>query len=387
MKILFVCGSLNEGKDGIGDYLRQFSSSLSKLGLTCYCLSMNDVKDDYDSMQWQNIPADKVSSPLFIRLSKSMNMKSKADFIEKLLLEIKPNVVSFQFVIYWMHSRGWIYEFNRIMAPKFRGYNVHIMWHELWIGQLRTSSILNRIEGSIQRKFIFDFLEIVNPKLHTTTIPFYQALLDFNGIKASILPLFSNFSLERDKNFDFINLIGENKNEIKSIIFVCFGTIFTDFPFQHWLKEAEKWHLKTRRNIVFCSLGKQGRGEATWGNWKEKVSKFDWINLVELGPLTPAQIQQSFALSDVGVCLTPLEGIGKSSSVTVMIENGLTIMGYEFGISPSRLNFKSSFPREILGYSLSVENTWPTTFEKHAPKTTLDIVSNQFVKYLEKFNE
>mgnify|MGYP003474349261 CR=1 FL=1 len=43
MKILFICGSLEPGKDGVGDYTRRFCGELLKMNYEVQILSINDL--------------------------------------------------------------------------------------------------------------------------------------------------------------------------------------------------------------------------------------------------------------------------------------------------------------------------------------------------------
>ncbi|MBY0425346.1 MAG: hypothetical protein K2Q22_06900 [Cytophagales bacterium] len=385
MKILFVCGSLEEGKDGVGDYVRKLSERLASKNIECVSIALNDKETSEFFVNEGSIPEFKTSR--YFKIHKLIPDKKKGFFLHKLIHFYSPDVISIQLVIYGIHRRGWLFSFNRHIAPKIHGHVVHLMWHELWIGQLRTSSLMHRLEGFLQRKFIIDFISIVNPSLHHTSIPFYQALLERIGIKSQILPLFSNFSLERDPDFRLSDAIEEYGLEGEKLICVCFGNIFSDFPFDHWLLEAREWNLSSNRKIIFCSIGKQGGSSVIWDSWVKKTKGLDWIELKALGPKSPKEIQSAFSQSDVGICLTPLEGWGKSGSVAAMIENGLTVIGYEFGISPQNLNFKVPLTQEIICYKLSTINKWPLHFQRHISKSKIESVSTQFIEDLAKLFE
>ena len=42
MKLVFICGSLEPGKDGVGDYVYILARELIDLGHTCLLIALND---------------------------------------------------------------------------------------------------------------------------------------------------------------------------------------------------------------------------------------------------------------------------------------------------------------------------------------------------------
>jgi len=380
MKISFICGSLAPGKDGVGDYVRRLSEKMVELGWKCFCISLNDTEEVIDMPLTNNAGLPRVN---YCRIKESSDIGYKKELLSTALTLFKPDICSLQLVVYSFHPRGWMREFNVSFAPILAKYKTHLMWHELWIGQLSNSTLKEKIEGFWQKKQIFQLLQIIRPRLQHTSVAFYQALLRKQKIDVKLLPLFSNFSLDRAENFDLKEKLNLIPSEPVPLLLVSFGTIYKHFPFEQWLKDAIDWSKHTGRSIILCSIGKTGTSSEIWREWEKYTIAhgIDKIKLHSLGVLSPSEIQSIFASAEAGLSLTPFEAWGKSGAIAAMHESGLPIIIYEFGIST--FDFVPESTNGLINFKINTLNKWPLKFERHIAQNKLPQICEKFIADLE----
>lgn len=380
MRIAFLCSSLEPGRDGVGDYTRRLAEKMLEYGWKVMCISLNDTEDVYDLATTDFEEPARVN---YCRMKRERDVEDKKKLLLTALDFFKPDICSLQLVVYGFHRRGWMRSFNSNFAPILANYKIHLMWHELWIGQLTNSTLKEKIEGHWQKLQLFKTLKIIKPKLQHTSVGFYQMLLKKQKIEVKILPLFSNFSLEKAQNFNIYEKLNLVPKQPAPLLLVSFGTIYSNFPFKQWLADAIEWTKQSGRSIILCSIGKTGSSNKTWKAWEQNIvdEGIESIKLYALGMLLPSEIQSVFTNADVGLSLTPFEGWGKSGSVATMLESGLPVIAYEYGISP--FHFIPETTTGLIAFKNNVSNKWPLNFERHAAHSKLAFVCEQFIADLE----
>ena len=106
MKIVFLCGSLEPGRDGVGDYTRRLAGELLRQGQQVAVIALHDllVNEREDPMGTQQegkllIPTLRLSS----RLSWATRIRQASTFIKT----IDPDWISLQFVPFSFHKKGY----------------------------------------------------------------------------------------------------------------------------------------------------------------------------------------------------------------------------------------------------------------------------------------
>jgi hypothetical protein len=182
MRLLFLCSSLEPGRDGVGDYTRLLAEECVKLGHTCALVALNDrfVSAPEETVETGGLSALRLPSP--------GDWTVAADFRER----FAPDWISLQLVAYGLHPRGMLFQatpgLRRVVGPA----RLHLMFHELWVGNEKHPTLRHRLTGWPQKRSLRRMLETLRPAYVTTTNPFYAALLKSIGVDASILPLFGN---------------------------------------------------------------------------------------------------------------------------------------------------------------------------------------------------
>ena len=97
MKIIFICGSLERGKDGVGDYTRRLASGLIAIGCDVRMLALND-KHLVGFLHEVQLEQDQQITTL--RLGKDLGWKERAVRAKVWVDAFNPSWLSLQYVPY-----------------------------------------------------------------------------------------------------------------------------------------------------------------------------------------------------------------------------------------------------------------------------------------------
>jgi hypothetical protein len=198
MKILFICGTLEDGKDGVGDYTTRLAKEINRLGHEIKIIS---IHDKYLKSFIKNTVIDGNNKISVTRIANHIPAYRFKNLLYKKILTFHPDWVSIQYVPFSFHNKGLPFSTHRVLQTVLKSRKTHIMFHELWVGSYGGVSILNKAIGSVQRLMIHSFVKDLKPAIITTTNEVYKRkLLPF---KALNLPLFGNIPVidkENSKN-------------------------------------------------------------------------------------------------------------------------------------------------------------------------------------------
>ena len=164
MKILFLCGSLEPGKDGVGDYTRRLAGELIRQG----------------------------HEAAIVRIPSMFSAKKRFSLASGFINSFDPEWLSLQFVPYSFNVKGLPFGLAGKLKKIGKGRKWHIMFHELWLQRYTGVSLKIKILSYIQEFIVCRMLVKLNPKLIHTHLPFYQTLIKKRGYDTLALPLFSN---------------------------------------------------------------------------------------------------------------------------------------------------------------------------------------------------
>lgn len=189
MKLLIVCGSLEPGRDGVGDYSRKLKLEFVKQGHQVFLLALNDR---YASTLIQNAAHKEVSE---IRLPASMETRERFIKLQEITEAFAPDWISLQFVGYSFHKRAVVFDLAKQLKHLKIRTNVHIMFHEIWQGESSDSTLKDKVIGFFQKRSAIAVVKALKPKCISTTNGYYQKCLLNAGINTNKIPVFSNMPL------------------------------------------------------------------------------------------------------------------------------------------------------------------------------------------------
>lgn len=335
-KILLICGGLEPALDGVGDYCRQLAAQLTRLGVECAVMALNDRKVDHDI-----VVSTPESTLRYIRIPSGLPSAERYAHAAEFLLEWQPDWVSLQFVAYGFEDRGLPFGDVRALPLLLRGQRVHFMAHELWLGVLAASSAKERLVGTLQRFLVLRLVRRLEPLVIQTSTAYLREALARAGLQATLLPLFGNIPVDvaTDKTRLSRTLLaaGGPDTTIERDAFWIFG-IFGSIP-AHWPVERLLDRLRAiargaKRRVLIVSAGQAGAAASyLFERWRQR---FPDIEFHILGPKSQSEISTFLQSIDFGLSPYPECLLGKSGAAAAMFEHGLPVI-VGWGNSPSAI--------------------------------------------------
>jgi hypothetical protein len=326
MKIIFICGSIEPGRDGVGDYVRRLSEELIRRGMEVKMLALNDrlIDDEFVGEQMLNGMGISVMRLPSVWPDRKRYKHAKA-FIEG----FNPDWVSFQFVLYSFQDRGLPFSLKPFIKMVGRKTKWHIMFHELWLGFSIHSTIKEKMIGFLQRNLIITLTRYIRPNLITTTNSLYGDLLRNNYVHAKMLPLFSNIEVAphdeayTDAVLGKLNISREERHNWR--IIGVFGNIYPDSHLENAIEE--QLHITEPKKIKIAILGFGNLHQSGQAEFKRLEKIFsDRIKFTHLGIQPVNRISNTMQILDYGISCTPAEHIGKSGVFATMRLHGLQVI-------------------------------------------------------------
>ena len=320
MKIIFLCGSLEPGRDGVGDYVRQLAIELQRQGHQTWGIALNDPYITQDLLTTQESSSGNLS---VLRLPAAWAASKRFARAQQLVTIHNPDWLSLQFVPFSFHPKGLPFSLIESLARLSQGRAWHLMVHELWVGMETKAPIKYVWWGRLQRYLIKVLIKRLKPRIIHTQIPLYQAQLRNLGFLSYHLPLFSNITNEK---------LSANTNNLRSeepdcranhfLSFVVFGTIHPGAPIAEFAREAAEYAQRHATSIQLTMIGRCGSEQVLWADsWRATG-----LPVEILGEQPPNRISEVLVHAALGISTTPAYLLGKSGTAAAMREHGLPIL-------------------------------------------------------------
>jgi hypothetical protein len=321
MKILFICGSLEPGKDGVGDYTRRLAGEIINQGHEVALIAMNErclkdvIKQDD---RFKNI----------LRLPAIIPWRAKEEDARNFIDVFKPDFISLQFVIYGWHDKGLPLFLPKMLDRISQGYKLHLMFHELSIGISQGVTIKETLIGFVQRQLVIKpLLKLKNLLLIDTQSSVYQHLLEkWTEKKVNLKPLFGNIPVI-DANALVINkwvdkFLGVNKEEY--MIAGYFGSIYQPCLNKEVFIKLKSCADKKQKKLMICSAG--GISKDRESDFMLLNNEFPMIQFIRLGRLDVNDVSLYLSSLNCGLSGTSYLLIEKSGSAAAMFEHDVNVV-------------------------------------------------------------
>jgi hypothetical protein len=314
VKILFVCGGLEPGRDGVGDYSRRMAGAGRDAGCDAALLSIHDGAITRTVEESAPVSA--------LRLPRSLPWRERHRSAAEFVAAHRPDWVSLQFVAYAFAADGVVFRWVPRLAALLAGRRVHVMFHEIWIGASTEYGPKDRLIGTVQRLAIRRLARRLRPSAVHTSNAAYQRLLAGIGVRAERLPLPGNIPIAPSGSaipgwpaFD----------RAKCWVGGVFGTIHPRWQAEPWLEESASLAAGAGRRLVLVQMGEAGpAGASTWarlaGTYRDRVECH------ALGPREPQEISRLLAQLDFGVATSPWALIEKSGATAAFLDHGVPVL-------------------------------------------------------------
>lgn len=314
MKILFICGSLQPGHDGVGDYTRRLCGEIFKTGHQTQILSLCDNQCSSFYSEKQEINKTQI---VVHRIPLSTSNNQRCIWSLDVLNNFQPDWISLQFVPYSFNPKGlpfWLPSFLKKLKGNYRW---HIMFHELWIGMDLNSTFKSKCIGSLQKGLVLKILKGKERIIINTQTDLYQSKIAALGYNAQILPLFSNIIKNRESNL-------KSKTDELELKFCIFGSIHHGAPVEEFINELKQCLLlsKETRALKFIFIGNCGIAIEEW----KQVLLANNINFEITGFVTDEEISILLSGCQYGISTTPYILSQKSGSLAAMFDHQLAVL-------------------------------------------------------------
>lgn len=316
MKIVFLCGSLEPGRDGVGDYVRRLSAELIGHGHGVAALAINDRHISETFRNENDLYTNGLNT---LRLPAVLDEKERLKVLKNYIEEFNPDWLSLQFVPFSFQSKGLVSGLGKKLKFIGGGRKWHVMFHELWVGMSAESSIKEKVWGGVQRFLIGRMLQTLKPSVINTHTGLYKKYIEGMGMAAEILPLFSNIPVLNAELID--EKIHKNTGAVTGKI-VIFGGIHGGAPVKQLAEEAKLYGNQSGISPELVIIGRSGRETKNWvDEWKASG-----LSVTELGEQSEEKISEILAGATFGIFTTPIALVEKSGSVAAMRDHGVHLL-------------------------------------------------------------
>lgn len=387
MHIAFVTTCLEPGRDGVGDYTRDLAAACIRMGHTCTLLAVNDSRIDAVREQPQAARGIAVET---LRLPASASWPERIEAARAWLARSPADWLSLQFVPYGFHPKGLVAGLGERLAPLLgAARNRQLMFHELWIGAERGTSLKNRLVGWAQRRAVVSFVRRMSPHVIHTSNEAYRSLAADSGMRAELLPLCGSIPIAQSTDPQWLASewlkLGVSAEYVtpreRCWWFGVFGSIHPEWapePLFSYIAEAAE---RAQRRVLISSVGRQGSGAGLWRDLQARYgSRFAFCTFGEREPL---EVSRFLGGLDFGIATTPWQIIGKSATAAAMIDHGLPVI-----VSRDDVQLRLSAPPTLRGEPLlhKMDSTLPQwlagTPARAAPRDGLANLAERFLRDL-----
>ncbi|MBK0368801.1 glycosyltransferase family protein [Flavobacterium agrisoli] len=318
MKILFICGSAEQGKDGVGDYTRRLCGKLIGLGHDAQILSLCDRHAPKFINENQEIEGNKI----FVhRIPKEIDQNRRYNWTQCVLRKFQPDWISLQYVPHSFNPKGLPFWLPSFLKKINRGYYWHVMFHEIWLGIDVESPFKHKFIGKLQQWIAKRIIKNTSSNSINTQNKLYQFFLNEHNINAKILPIYSNIPLKTVE-----------KDAKSHTQFVLFGSIHPQAPFECFIKDLLKIQSVFSKPIKFVFIGNNGVELSTY----KEILKQHQIKYEVYGIQSEEIISNVLFNSDFGISTTPYFQTEKSGVFAAYKEHFLTTISVSRQWTPTR---------------------------------------------------
>ncbi|MEO6722057.1 MAG: hypothetical protein ABIN67_16950 [Ferruginibacter sp.] len=373
MKIIFFCGSLEPGRDGVGDYTRRLAGEMIRKGHQAGIVALNDqyFVNEFDGVQ----ESEDVIIPV-LRLSLALDFLQRLQRAKLWVDKINPEWLSLQFVPFAFHRKGLPFEMYRIISKIGKGRRWHIMVHELWVGMNQEAPLKFVYWGWLQKRLIKSFFEKLRPEVINTQTRLYVKMLAKIGFKAHYLPLFANIPMTSKLPESSDELI--KYTDVEGMIsLVVFGGIHPGAPIKQLAEELKLYSVATGTKIKLKMIGRCGSEQL---RWEQEVRAAGLI--IELfGEQPPERISEVLSNSSFGISTTPAQLIEKSGSVAAMQEHKLPILCVSRSWHPRGISDVELSPG-VIQYKPGVIHSFMAVNVKSSQHKSISYITDKFTANL-----
>jgi hypothetical protein len=319
---MFLCSSLERGKDGVGDYTMTLAEVMTNIGVSVAVVALNDCHVETVTETTADLP----SGISVVRIPSSMPWEERVAVVGDSCSAFRPDWISLQFVCFGLQPKGLVQSIVPHISRMTQGVRCHWMFHELWAGMGHGAPIRHKVLGLLQRGPILELYRAVSPRVTHTSNEAYQRYLYALGIPSIVLPIFGSIPVLPPSGWlsrELVKLsVGNNP-----LVLGLFGAVPPAFvaAMRGWIPMVRAYSEPTARRVVIVGVGRCNK--ESWKEFEQEVlSHFPQITIVHLGEQSRANI--SDFLSCIRACIATCQRslMQKSSVVGACRDHGTPVI-------------------------------------------------------------
>jgi hypothetical protein len=321
MKMIFICGSLEPGKDGVGDYIRRLASELIK---DEHQVSVIAFYDRYALQKTEILHSINEKSFQMMRLPASLPAKQRLLLSAALIRNFNPDWISLQYVGFGFHKYGLpidLFKLRNIINDA----KLHIMFHELWCGMSPLAGVKERILGRLQMAFIKLLVLKLKPAKVFTNVAAYSDYLKQFQITSTLAPIFGNIETSdigsEEEWLHLTQKISITDLQKKDWFIVgFFGAVYPCTGLEPLIGQAAQYAESIGKKFGILRIGKENE------RLQNIINNIKNVHYWTTGILVPAMVNRLMNYVDCGVITTPANKLDKSGSAIAWLERGIPVL-------------------------------------------------------------
>ena len=348
-RIAFLCGCLEAGQDGVGDYTALLAVECERRGHATLCVALNDP----------HVSGAEADDGV-LRLGAMLPWRARVKLARETLVRFRANAVSLQWVPYGFDARGIPWGIEAGLREIAAGIEAHVMCHEIWVGAEIGAGVKHRLIGAAQRAVMRRIVAALKPGCVQTSNAVYAEVLRQEGIETEVLPMYGAIPLTGR----------ETRRDAGVARFGMFGTLHPQWPPEPLLERLGG----LGRRIVIEHIGRMGAGEAVWSAMEQRHGGA--MEFERHGEQPAELVSQLLMAMDFGIATTPLALIGKSATAAAMLEHGLPVIVNRDDVRYAEIHVEKPEGLILMDEAL-VENL--RSARRGTPHRRLEAVADQFL--------
>ena len=311
-RILFFCGSLVPGKDGVGDYTRRLAAALIRMGYPVHIVATNDKEAPGQLSESQTADGTPVE---VTRIPYGTPEGERTRYMQDSIDDFDPDWMSLQYVPYSFNKYGLPLPFvYRLRNLRYRG-KWQIMFHELWIDERGVRTPKDTAISLLQRLALLTLVQSLRPTILHTHLPGYEIKLRRMGIETLPLPLFPNISpadqlSPPERSVDTFRLGFFSQVDLREEVLV-------------FITDLSAWLYTQQKSLEVILMG----GSASKVRVTATVlqERFPEASVQTLGFLPIEEISRTMSSLDLGITPVRNHAVGKSGTVAAFLSHGIPV--------------------------------------------------------------
>jgi len=330
MKIVFICGSLEPGCDGVGDYVRRLANELIYKGVDTMLIA---IHDNYINETTTGNQKQDTSNIHVVRIPAGLSNKTKLEIVKTWIDNFNPNWLSLQYVPFSFHAKGFHFGLSDMLKVIGQNISWHIMIHELWIGIGETFSPKLLVMHILQKKLITHLMNDLQPQVIHSHLPLNKARLEKYGFRIKNLPLFSNIEVA----------LKSKDNRVSKVFKIgFFSQMEINEPIVKFMQLLQCQVEAVGMDFQVVFIGASNKQVLRLSAEIGKLSCFK-NNVKFMGFLQSKKLSLVLKTCSLGITPVPRHALGKSGSVAAFMSHGIPVAApvVSPGYSQNDLGFNS----------------------------------------------